>query len=329
MELPTLQAITSATQTLTAANGCDSIVTLDLTINNSVSGIDQITACNSYTWIDGSTYTASTNSSPQMTLTAANGCDSIVTLNLTLTGNVTFNEYVSVNCSSYTWRDGITYTANTSTPTFTTSNSQGCDTTYTLNLVLHNSSLNPLVSTPIGQGPNVYGTLYEPDALSVNPNLNAVAFIHRSNYLSNGDLGSGSLRYAMSTDGGSNWNTEIGPIFNGGNARYPTAGLIAPNNATSTSSAQLVYSAPTLDSSNGIWGGEVWGAVTPGQSAYSFFQTNTSNSSTNYAARGAVWSAGNKLHKVQFQIENSQGIYIIYTDTLYTPPMSKEAAYQK
>ena len=34
-------------------NGCDSTVTLDLTISNSVSGTDTQVACGSYTWIDG------------------------------------------------------------------------------------------------------------------------------------------------------------------------------------------------------------------------------------------------------------------------------------
>jgi hypothetical protein len=62
---------TSPQVTLTAANGCDSIVSLDLTIDSSVSSTDQVVACNSYTWIDGVTYSASTTS-PQVTLTAAN-----------------------------------------------------------------------------------------------------------------------------------------------------------------------------------------------------------------------------------------------------------------
>jgi hypothetical protein len=44
-----------------SVSGCDSIVTLDLTINNVVTGTDVQTACNSYTWIDGITYNASTN----------------------------------------------------------------------------------------------------------------------------------------------------------------------------------------------------------------------------------------------------------------------------
>jgi gliding motility-associated-like protein len=63
--------------------GCDSTITINLTVNNSNSGTDAQTACDSYTWIDGNTYTISTNS-PLFTLQNANGCDSIVTLNLTI-----------------------------------------------------------------------------------------------------------------------------------------------------------------------------------------------------------------------------------------------------
>jgi hypothetical protein len=44
---------------------------------------DTQTACDSYTWIDGNTYTSS-NSTATDTLTNAAGCDSIVTLNLTI-----------------------------------------------------------------------------------------------------------------------------------------------------------------------------------------------------------------------------------------------------
>jgi hypothetical protein len=74
----------SATATLTNAAGCDSIVTLNLTINTPSSTTDVQTACGSYTWIDGNTYSSSNNSATA-TLTNAAGCDSIVTLNLTVT----------------------------------------------------------------------------------------------------------------------------------------------------------------------------------------------------------------------------------------------------
>ena len=65
------------------AAGCDSTITINLTVNNSNSGTDSKTACDSYTWIDGNTYTTSTNS-PTFTLQNANGCDSVITLNLTI-----------------------------------------------------------------------------------------------------------------------------------------------------------------------------------------------------------------------------------------------------
>ena len=46
----------TATHTLTNSLGCDSVVTLNLTINNSNTGVDTQIACDSYTW-NGYTYT--------------------------------------------------------------------------------------------------------------------------------------------------------------------------------------------------------------------------------------------------------------------------------
>ncbi len=63
--------------------GCDSVVTLNLTILEPSTGTDVISACESYTWIDGITYTESNNTATY-SLTNAEGCDSIVTLNLTI-----------------------------------------------------------------------------------------------------------------------------------------------------------------------------------------------------------------------------------------------------
>ena len=51
------------------SNGCDSIVTLDLTINNVSYHTDSQVHCDSYTWIDGNTYTSSNNTA---TFTYAN-----------------------------------------------------------------------------------------------------------------------------------------------------------------------------------------------------------------------------------------------------------------
>ncbi len=78
----------TATHTISggAASGCDSIVTLDLTINNNNTRTDVVTSCGDYTWIDGNTYTSSNNTATY-TFPAPNGCDSIITLDLTLISN--------------------------------------------------------------------------------------------------------------------------------------------------------------------------------------------------------------------------------------------------
>ena len=124
----------TATTILTASNGCDSVVTLDLTINTPTSGTDVITACGSYTWIDGTTYTSSTNTATTI-LTASNGCDSIVTLDLTINSPVTSTEVVTA-CGSYTWIDGNTYTSSDTSASITFTASNGCDSAVNLDLTI-------------------------------------------------------------------------------------------------------------------------------------------------------------------------------------------------
>ena len=78
----------------TNSNGCDSTAILNLTINNSTTSTDTQTACDSFTWIDGVTYTSSNNSAT-FTSTNAAGCDNVATLNLTINPSTTSS---SINC---------------------------------------------------------------------------------------------------------------------------------------------------------------------------------------------------------------------------------------
>jgi len=133
------ESTTEPTFTLTNAAGCDSVVTLHLTINHSTTGIDEQTACESYTWIDGVTYTESTTE-PTFTLTNAAGCDSVVTLHLTINHNTGIDTHTA--CENYTWIDGVTYTESTTEPTFTLTNVAGCDSVVTLHLTINHSSTN-------------------------------------------------------------------------------------------------------------------------------------------------------------------------------------------
>lgn len=119
-----------------AADGCDSIVTLNLTIKPNAFGTDIIAQCDALTWIDGMTYNASNNTATHVLPgAAANGCDSIVTLNYTRYP-VTYGSDAYTECVSYTWIDGNTYTSSNNTATMTFVNQYGCDSIVTLDLTI-------------------------------------------------------------------------------------------------------------------------------------------------------------------------------------------------
>ena len=128
----------TAIHVLTNTIGCDSTVTLDLTITNSSTGIDVQSACNTYIWIDGNTYSTSNNSATFVLANAA-GCDSTVTLDLTI-NNSNLGTDLQTSCETYTWIDGNTYTISNNTATYVLTNTAGCDSTVTLDLTITNSS---------------------------------------------------------------------------------------------------------------------------------------------------------------------------------------------
>ncbi len=80
----------TASYIMTTSAGCDSTVYLNLTVNNSNSSIDSISACEPFVWMDGNTYSTSNNTATY-SLTNTAGCDSVITLNLTFI-NLNVNE---------------------------------------------------------------------------------------------------------------------------------------------------------------------------------------------------------------------------------------------
>lgn len=92
---------TSAIYTLPASSGCDSTVVLNLTVLAPSVSTDVQVACNSYTWMDGNSYT-SNNNTATWTIPNAAGCDSIITLDLT----------INTVDASITTIDATTLTAN-------------------------------------------------------------------------------------------------------------------------------------------------------------------------------------------------------------------------
>ena len=140
------------TTVLTNAQGCDSTVTLDLTITQPNTGSETMTECNSYTWnTNGQTYTQS----GQYTeiLTNQSGCDSTVTLNLTINSSSSSTQ-TQTGIDSYTWSvNNETYTES-GTYTAVITNAAGCDSTITLDLTLEFVGLNENESSYVAVYPN-------------------------------------------------------------------------------------------------------------------------------------------------------------------------------
>jgi len=138
------QLTTSGTYTghFTAANGCDSTVTLILQVNSFVTSTinNSICAGSSYSF-NGRNLTAA--GTYYDTLTAGGGCDSIVTLNLSILQPTTGTIHAAICAGgSYSFNNHQLTTTGTYTETLTGSN--GCDSVVTLTL-----QVNSFVTTNI------------------------------------------------------------------------------------------------------------------------------------------------------------------------------------
>ena len=88
-----------------AANGCDSVVSLDLTINYSIQTTDSLVACDSAEW-NGTTYY--TSGIYVDTLQTTLSCDSIVTMDMTINYSIATNDSL-VACDSAVWNGKCIY----------------------------------------------------------------------------------------------------------------------------------------------------------------------------------------------------------------------------
>ncbi|RYD97437.1 MAG: gliding motility-associated C-terminal domain-containing protein [Sphingobacteriales bacterium] len=122
-------SVSGVKDTVSNLGSCDSIITLFLTVNPVTTGIQQATICAGDTYIfNGQSYTNS-NSSAQDTLVNQYGCDSIVTLNLTVLPVNPVTDTVRLTDCGRVIYAGNNYTANTHLVD-TIQNANGCDSIY-------------------------------------------------------------------------------------------------------------------------------------------------------------------------------------------------------
>jgi hypothetical protein len=116
-------------------------------VSTTLIATDVITACDSYMWRDGVTYTSSNNTAT-FTVVSPLGCDSLITLDLTINNSTTSTD-IQTGCNSFTWINGVTYTASNNTAQHISTNAAGCDSIITLDLTIKSVDVSVTVNDPV------------------------------------------------------------------------------------------------------------------------------------------------------------------------------------
>ena len=133
------------TDTLTNANGCDSVVTLNLTVIQPIVVAITDSVCAGDTFhFNGRNITASGNYTDTITATST-GCDSITTLNLTVIAPILTSIHDTICTGDTIYFNGNAYTTSGSHKDTLTAIS-GCDSIVTLNVLVR-----PVLTSAISQ----------------------------------------------------------------------------------------------------------------------------------------------------------------------------------
>ncbi len=142
--------------TISNAMGCDSIISIDLTILEPTESVINVTACQSYTVPSGNNSYSISGTYTDVIQNEA-GCDSTITINLTM-GNSVSTLFESA-CESYVSPAGNTY-STTGTYHEVILNSVGCDSLITINLTLKNNSKAVINAFGCNQYVSAGGVIY-------------------------------------------------------------------------------------------------------------------------------------------------------------------------
>ena len=130
---------------------------------SSVTATDTRSECDSYTWIDGNTYTTNNNSATfNFVGGAASGCDSIVSLNLTITNNYTNSDTIVYYVSNVEFQSNSPKTYLESIDS-TLSTNGGCDS-IVLNYINYVFNPNNCTDTSII---SVYDSILINDTINI------------------------------------------------------------------------------------------------------------------------------------------------------------------
>ncbi|MCB0626635.1 MAG: hypothetical protein KDC43_22645, partial [Saprospiraceae bacterium] len=170
------EANPSGTEMLPAANGCDSIIIINLTFNQNSSATVAPTLCEGESIVVNGTVYDENNPGGMEVLPAANGCDSIITIALTylpnsqtaLTPSLCPGESITVN--------GTVYNQLNPSGMEVLPAANGCDSIVTVSVILLNNVTENLQQTLCaGESLTINGTVYDesnPGGVEIMPAAN-------------------------------------------------------------------------------------------------------------------------------------------------------------
>ena len=142
--------------TIMNTTGCDSIISIDLTVAQPTTNLLTISTCSSYTSPAGNTYT--TSGTFNDTIPNASGCDSVITIDLTI--NQPSASYISEStCYSYNSPAGNTYTS-TGVYYDTITTVAGCDSIVTIDLTINQATASSITETALDTYTSPSGNVY-------------------------------------------------------------------------------------------------------------------------------------------------------------------------
>ncbi|WP_167616124.1 gliding motility-associated C-terminal domain-containing protein [Maribellus sediminis] len=145
--------------TLATVDGCDSVVTLSVSILPTVSGIESMAVCENSETFDwnGQTVSTTVDSSYVETLVSSGGCDSIATLNVTIIPTVYGSDSMAIceNSGDFAWNSHTVSSTVDSSYIDTLFSAANCDSIVTLTVTILPVS-NSTQDTAICEGTPTY-----------------------------------------------------------------------------------------------------------------------------------------------------------------------------
>lgn len=193
--------------TIPSASGCDSILTIHLTLKRNSYSDREVTACKQYRGPSGKYYTVS--GVYKDTIASSNGCDSVITINLTINRETERLEISTSSCGNFKSPSGkYTYTTS-GTYQDTIPSKFNCDSIIIIHLTIESNGITLYGASP-GGGDGVGAIFSQPTCSESGDQVNLEVGVVGKYPRNTGLSAYNGLLYGTTTSGG---KYEAGVLF--------------------------------------------------------------------------------------------------------------------